>query len=45
MPIKKLKEFLDAEKVKYVAIRHSPAYTAQEIAASCMCGGRNSPRR
>ncbi len=33
MPIKKLKEFLDREGIKYVSIRHSPAYTAQEIAA------------
>jgi Ala-tRNA(Pro) deacylase len=33
MPAKKLKEFLDMNHVKYVAIRHSAAYTAQEIAA------------
>ncbi len=32
MPIKKLKEFLDKNKVKYVTINHSPAYTSQEIA-------------
>ncbi len=33
MPARKLKEYLDREGVKYVTIRHSPAYTAQEIAA------------
>jgi Ala-tRNA(Pro) deacylase len=33
MPVKKLKDFLDENGVKYVAIRHSEAYTAQEIAA------------
>ena len=39
MPVKKLKEFLDAEHVKYVTIRHSKAYTAQEIAASAHIPG------
>ena len=34
MPVKKLKQFLDEHKVKYVSIQHSPAYTAQAIAAS-----------
>jgi Ala-tRNA(Pro) deacylase len=34
MPVKKLKEFLDAQNVKYVSIFHSLTYTAQEIAAS-----------
>lgn len=33
MPETRLKEFLDREHVKYVTIGHSPAYTAQEIAA------------
>ena len=33
MPETRLKEFLDKEHVKYVTIGHSPAYTAQEIAA------------
>lgn len=40
MPIKKLKEFLDREGVKYVAISHSRAYTAQEVAASAHVPGR-----
>jgi len=34
MPVHKLKEFLDSNKVKYVTISHSMAYTAKEIAAS-----------
>ena len=33
MPVDKLRQFLDAEGVKYVLIIHSRAYTAQEIAA------------
>src|SRR5215469_7033401 len=40
MPVKKLKEFLDKEGVKYVSIIHSPAYTAQEVAASAHITGR-----
>ena len=34
MPVKKLKEFLEAQNVKYTSIYHSLTYTAQEIAAS-----------
>jgi Ala-tRNA(Pro) deacylase len=40
MPATKLKEFLDGQRVKYVVIRHSPAFTAQEIAASAHVRGR-----
>lgn len=40
MPVKKLREFLDDNGVKYVAIRHSPAFTAQEIAASAHIPGK-----
>ncbi len=40
MPVQKLKTFLDDHRVKYVTIRHSPAYTAQEIAASAHVKGR-----
>jgi Ala-tRNA(Pro) deacylase len=40
MPVKKLKEFLDREKIKYVSVVHSPAYTAQEVAASAHITGR-----
>ena len=40
MPVKKLKDFLDSNGVKYVAITHSPAATAQEIAASAHIPGK-----
>src|SRR6266403_3526669 len=40
MPVKKLKEFLDREKIKYVSIVHSTAYTAQEVAASAHITGK-----
>ena len=40
MPVKKLREFLDENGVKYVTIRHSPAFTAQEIAASAHIPGK-----
>jgi Ala-tRNA(Pro) deacylase len=33
MPLDRLKEFLDTNAVKYVTVKHSPAYTAQEVAA------------
>lgn len=41
MPVKKLKEFLDANHIRYVSIRHSPAYTAQQIAASAHVKGKD----
>jgi len=40
MPVRKLKEFLDHENVKYVSIIHSTAYTAQEVAASAHITGK-----
>ncbi len=40
MPAKKLKRFLDENHIRYVSIRHSPAYTAQETAASAHVPGR-----
>ena len=40
MPAKILVTFLDEQKVKYVKIKHSPAYTAQEIAAIAHIAGR-----
>jgi len=40
MPLQKLREFLDQNDVKYVSISHSPAYTAQEIAASAHVPGQ-----
>jgi Ala-tRNA(Pro) deacylase len=40
MPVEKLKKFLDDNKVKYVSVKHSLAYTAQEIAASAHIRGK-----
>jgi Ala-tRNA(Pro) deacylase len=40
MPVQKLKEFLDSQNVKYVAITHSTAYTMQEIASLVHIKGR-----
>jgi len=40
MPVQKLKEFLDSNDVKYVVIKHSAAFTAQEIAASAHVPGK-----
>ena len=41
MPSKKLKAFLDENKVKYISIQHSSAYTAQEIAALAHIPGKD----
>ena len=40
MSVKKLKDLLDSNNIKYVTIRHSAAYTAQEIAASSHISGK-----
>ena len=40
MPVKRLKQFLDGHHAKYVTISHSPAFTAQEIAASAHVSGK-----
>jgi Ala-tRNA(Pro) deacylase len=40
MPARQLSEFLDSNDVKYVTIRHSPAYTAHEVAASAHIPGK-----
>jgi Ala-tRNA(Pro) deacylase len=40
MPSRKLKEYLDQNQIKYVTIKHSVAYTAQEIAASAHIKGK-----
>ena len=40
MPLKKLERFLNDKGVKYVKIWHSPAFTAQEVAASAHVPGR-----
>lgn len=38
--LRRLKEYLNENKIKYVKISHSPAYTAQEIAASIHIPGK-----
>lgn len=40
MPLQKLRDFLDSHSVKYVTIKHSPAFTAQEVAASAHIPGK-----
>ena len=40
MPSQKLKDFLDTNNTKYLTIKHSPAYTAQEIAATAHIKGK-----
>ena len=40
MPVTKVKEYLDAEGVKYLTINHSRAYTALEVAASAHLKGK-----
>ena len=41
MATRRTKEFLDGNKVKYVHLLHSPAHTAQEVAASTHIPGRD----
>ncbi|HBO43772.1 MAG TPA: deacylase [Planctomycetaceae bacterium] len=41
MPAKKLKDFLDQQQIKYTTIRHSQAFTAQEIAHSVHISGKD----
>jgi len=40
MPIRRLRDFLDSHHIRYFVISHSPAYTAQEIAASAHVSGK-----
>lgn len=40
MPVQRLKELLDRHEVRYVILSHSPAYTAQEVAAAAHIPGR-----
>ena len=40
MVVRKLKEFLDSQKIKYVVVSHSPAYTAMEVAQSAHIPGK-----
>jgi len=39
MPIRKLRDFLDSNHIRYFIISHSPVYTAQEVAASAHIPG------
>lgn len=40
MPVEKLRKFLDEHHVKYVTMKHSRAFTAQEVADSAHIPGR-----
>lgn len=40
MSIKRLREHLDDRQINYAVITHSPAYTAQKVAASTHISGR-----
>lgn len=40
MPVQKLKDYLDKNNIKYIMIKHSLAYTAQEIAATAHIKGK-----
>jgi len=40
MPLSLLREFLDENNVKYIVVSHSPAYTAQAIAALAHVPGK-----
>ena len=40
MPTQKLKDFLDSNGVKYIVMKHSEAYTAQEVAAAVHIDGK-----
>lgn len=40
MPLKKVKDYLDSNNIKYVIISHSPAYTALEVAALAHIPGK-----
>jgi len=40
MPVSKLKRFLEEQAVKFVVIQHSPAFSAQEVAAYAHIPGK-----
>ena len=40
MACAKLQEYLDSNHIRYVSIKHSPAFTTQEVAASAHIPGR-----
>lgn len=41
MATRRIREFLDGNHTRYVVLTHSPAYTAQEVAASIHIPGRS----
>lgn len=41
MPAKMLKDYLANHHVKYLSIQHSPAFTAQEVAAAAHVSGKH----
>jgi Ala-tRNA(Pro) deacylase len=41
MACAKLQEYLDEHRVRYVSIKHSPAFTAQELAAAAHIPGKD----
>lgn len=40
MPLKILKDLLESQKIKYLSMTHSPAFTSQEIAAAAHVSGK-----
>ena len=41
MPVQKLKDYLDKNKIRYVTIQHSKAYTSSAVASSAHVKGKN----
>lgn len=41
MPVKRIKDYLDKNNIKYVIISHSAAYTSLEVAASAHIPGKD----
>ncbi len=41
MPVQRLKDYLDENRIRYVSISHSQAYTASAVAASAHVKGKN----
>lgn len=41
MPVAKMRAYLDSRGIDYVAIQHSPAFTAPEVAESAHVSGRD----
>jgi Ala-tRNA(Pro) deacylase len=40
MPVKRLKDYLENHHISYISMAHSPAFTAQEIAAAAHVSGK-----